>query len=172
MDLKIIDIKDKDLFTKAWSLYENSFPSIEKRSLLEQETLMNNKIYKPLAFIEDDMIIAILFYWDFKPYSYIEHFAVNDKLRGMSYGSKILENFLQDKKDVILEIELISDEISHKRLKFYEKFDFKINEFKHYQVPFRKNQKDLELLLLSYKRKLSFDEYKKLYSQMKESLSF
>ena len=170
MILSIVDLKNSDLFYKAWSLYETSFPAIERRSLEEQKQIQNDSRYKVHAYLDDKTFVGIVFYWDFDKFRFIEHFAVDSGFRGKSYGSKILNSLLNSDKEVVLEIELINDEISKKRLKFYEKFDFKVNDFKHYQVPFRQKQESLELLFLSHKRVLTNDEYEELYTQMKASL--
>lgn len=170
MTFTVIDLKNSDLFYKAWELYETSFPKIERRNINEQKQIQNDSRYKTYAYLDEDNFVGIVFYWDFDKFRFIEHFAVNPSFRGKSYGSKILESLLNTSNDVVLEIELISDEISKKRLRFYEKFDFKVNDFKHYQVPFREEQESLELLFLSHGRVLSKDEYEELYSQMKASL--
>lgn len=173
MNLKIINLKDceKDYFYKAWELYKSSFPSEEKRTIKEQNIIVKNKKYNPIAFIKDENIVAILFFWSFTQHTFIEHFAVNPTLRGQSYGSKILEDFLSRHNNCILEIEPLSDHITKKRFDFYKKFDFVINEYKHFQIPFRQKSPKLELLLLSYKDKLTKNEYDKLYLQMKNSLT-
>lgn len=170
MTFTVIDLKNSDLFYKAWELYETSFPKIERRNINEQKQIQNDSRYKTYAYLDEDNFVGIVFYWDFDKFRFIEHFAINPSFRGKSYGSKILESLLNTSNDVVLEIELISDEISKKRLRFYEKFDFKVNDFKHYQVPFREEQESLELLFLSHGRILSKDEYEELYSQMKASL--
>ncbi len=170
MPLVAMDIKNSDLFYKAWELYETSFPKIERRNIDEQKQIQNDSRYKTYAYLDENDFVGIVFYWDFDKFRFIEHFAVESGFRGKSYGSKILNSLLDRNKQVVLEIELIRDEISKKRLRFYEKFDFKVNDFKHYQVPFRKEQESLELLFLSHGRVLSKDEYEELYSQMKASL--
>lgn len=173
MELQTINLKncEKDYFYKSWELYESSFPSEEKRTLKEQNTIIKNENYNPIAFIKDENIVAILFFWSFTQHTFIEHFAVNPTLRGQSYGSKILEDFLSRHNNCILEIELLSDHITKKRFDFYKRFDFVINEHKHFQIPFRQNSEKLELLLLSYKDTLTKNEYDNLYLQMKNSLT-
>ncbi len=173
MELLIVNLKDCDekYFRKAWELYENSFPSEEKRTINEQYIILEKENYFAKVFIKDEDIVGILFFWDFIHHTFIEHFAINSILRGQSYGSKILEDFLSKYKNCVLEIELIKDEITKKRFDFYNRFDFQINEHKHYQVPFRKNSKKLELLLLSHKNKLTKNEYQKLSTKMINSLT-
>ncbi|PIF04780.1 MAG: GNAT family N-acetyltransferase [Arcobacter sp.] len=170
-NLKIIDLKDcdKNYFDKAWDIYISSFPSYERRTLSEQKLILEDKKYEARIFIKDNQVLAILFFWHFSKYTFVEHFAINKSFRGQSYGSKILKNFMEEYKNIILEIEPIKDEISEKRYKFYEKFGFLKNEHIHFQVPFRKGDEKFELLLLSLK-KLEKKEYQNLYKEMKNSL--
>lgn len=173
MNLKIDNLKNcnEKYFNKAWELYESSFPIEEKRTKDEQYIILKKENYNPTIFIKDEIVVGILFFWDFDKYIFIEHFAINPLLRSQSYGSIILEYFLSKYKNCILEIEQIDDEITKKRFNFYKRFDFVINKYKHFQIPFRKDSKKLELLLLSHKNHLTKFEYEDLYTNMKNHLT-
>lgn len=174
MNLEIIKLNNTNNkhFAKAWQLYIDSFPIEERRTLIEQQDISNKKNYTALGFIEKENFIGILFYWNFKDYIFLEHFAINPSLRGKSYGSKILTTFLSKNENIVLEIEPIEDEITQKRFDFYKRFDFRINDYKHFQIPLRKGEKELKLLLLSQGKYLSKEEYHHLYELMKINLSF
>ena len=170
MELIFIENKKNKYFEKAWKLYLDSFPEIERRTLEEQEEILTDKNFKMTCYVEDDVLISIVFYWKISSYTFLEHFAVNSELRGQSFGSKILQKFINDKKNIVLEIEPIVDEITQKRLKFYKKFGFVVNSHEHLQIPFREGAKELKLLLMSQEKTLSQQEYKVLYESMKKSL--
>lgn len=170
MELIFIESKDNKYFDKAWKLYLDSFPEIERRTLEEQEEILTDKNFKMTCYVEDEVLISIVFYWKISSYTFLEHFAVNSELRGQSFGSKILQKFINDKKNIVLEIEPIVDEITQKRLKFYKKFGFVVNSHEHLQIPFREGAKELKLLLMSQEKTLSQQEYKVLYESMKKSL--
>jgi len=170
MELIFIENKKNKYFEKAWKLYLDSFPEIERRTLEEQEEILTDKNFKMTCYVEDDVLISIVFYWKISSYTFLEHFAVNSELRGQSLGSKILQKFINDKKNIVLEIEPIVDEITQKRLKFYKKFGFVVNTHEHLQIPFREGAKELKLLLMSQEKTLSQQEYKVLYESMKKSL--
>jgi len=170
MELIFIENKKNKYFEKAWKLYLDSFPEIERRTLEEQEEILTDKNFKMTCYVEDEVLISIVFYWKISSYTFLEHFAVNSQLRGQSFGSKILQKFINDKKNIVLEIEPIVDEITQKRLKFYKKFGFVVNTHEHLQIPFREGAKELKLLLMSQEKTLSQQEYKVLYESMKKSL--
>ena len=170
MELIFIENKKNKYFEKAWKLYLDSFPEIERRTLEEQEEILTDKNFKMTCYVEDEVLISIVFYWKISSYTFLEHFAVNSQLRGQSFGSKILQKFINDKKNIVLEIEPIVDEITQKRLKFYKKFGFVVNSHEHLQIPFREGAKELKLLLMSQEKTLSQQEYKVFYESMKKSL--
>ena len=79
--------------------------------------------------------------------------------------TKIVSEFINSNKEkpLILEIEPPCDVVSEKRLKFYEKLGFKLNNYEYYQPPLRENSKPYKLNIMSYPKKLNqkeFDEAK------------
>lgn len=172
MESIFIDNQNSKYFERTWQIYEESFPVEERRTLEEQIQLFDKKIFKMLCYVENETVIAIVFYWTLEQYTFLEHFAIDSTLRGLSYGSKILQEFLKNHSyDIVLEIEPIVDTMTQKRLRFYERFGFVVNSHTHFQVPFRKDAKQLQLLFLSFKKQLSLDEYNALYQIMQKNLS-
>ncbi len=173
MDIFYIDNTNNLYFEEAWQLYLDSFPLKERRVLKEQKDILNDRNYNMTCYRKNDTLIAIAFYWEIDNYTFLEHFAINNNLRGESYGSKILKKFIDDNESIILEIEPVIDEITQRRLNFYKRLNFVLNEYEHYQIPFRKAEVevDLKLLLMSYEKKLNKNEYEKIYKNMKKVLT-
>ncbi len=157
-------------FNTAWELYEEAFPSQEKRFLAEQIQLLNNHFYTFQAICDNNNFIGILGFWEIEEFIFIEHFAINSSLRGKNYGTLILSEFLKEKKYVILEIEPLLNQQNLKRLHFYQNLGFVQNTIEHFQVPFRKGDTPIALELLSYKTSLTQEKYQFLYSSMQKLL--
>lgn len=157
-------------FNTAWELYEEAFPSQEKRFLAEQIQLLNNHFYTFQAIYDNNNFIGILGFWEIEEFIFIEHFAINSSLRGKNYGTLILSEFLKEKKYVILEIEPLLNQQNLKRLHFYQNLGFVQNTIEHFQVPFRKGDTPIVLELLSYKTSLTQEKYQFLYSSMQKLL--
>lgn len=155
-------------FLEAWEIYQNSFPIEEKRVLEEQKQIFENKNYKFLLYLKEEKVIGFLASWESLDYTFVEHFAVSSKNRGQNFGSWIFKDFIKEKKNIVLEIDLPKDELSKRRLAFYEKFDFIKCPFKHFQIPFRKDEEELELMLLSYKKIPSEEKYKEIFKNLKK----
>ncbi|WP_291649318.1 GNAT family N-acetyltransferase [Clostridium sp.] len=156
---KIVRCIHDSIWEEIWELYNSSFPIFERRILSNQIDAIKNDRFNCKTYFEDETLVGILFYWEYKNYKYIEHFAINEYLRGKKYGSKILQDFCDDNKTIILEIDPIVDEISKRRLMFYENIGFKLNNIVHIHPPYRKGYKGHNLKVLSYKRKLDLLEY-------------
>lgn len=171
MNSYLLNSIENKYFQECWKIYQKSFPKEEKRFIHEQEKILKDSSYNACAYLNNDKVIGFIFYWQLEEYIFIEHFAIHSEYRGNSFGSKILKEFLINKNNVILEIEKIVDDVTLKRYQFYKRFDFYMNKYLHYQIPFREKDIELELLLLSYKKELTNFEYEKVYKNMKIVLS-
>jgi len=166
--LKIIALdNDKSaLFTQVDSLYESAFPLHEKRNHAAKVRAFNHANYQLQAWFDDAQFVGMIGVWDFGDYSYIEHLAVNDQLRGQGYGKQMLSQFLQQSPQTILEIDPLTTEIAHKRLRFYQSLGFQVNHFAHYHPTYHANIADHELIVLSYPRQLDQQQYQRFFADL------
>lgn len=163
----IKNIHDK-WYKDFYEIYSKSFPVYEQRNAEQQIEAFNNKHYHLDCIIENDELLSFICFWNFEEYVYIEHFAVNDKYRGKNIGTCTLLKFIETvNKTVILEIDPVRDNISAKRLKFYEKIGFLSNPYKHFHPAYNANYKPHELLVLSSASLLTSD----LYDDFKDVLN-
>ncbi len=166
--IRLRSSKDR-YFKDFWKIYESSFPLPERRFLKEQEKIFKDESYFAHVLLLDE-VVGIFCYWDMGEFCFFEHFAIKEDFRGLGLGKKVFEYFIQDKENIVLEIEKIEDEIAKKRYDFYQKFGFIKNRHKHYQVEFRENGERLELLLLSQK-KFTCKKYEEVYQKMRDKLT-
>lgn len=168
MKITRITSTDDKLFSAVWDIYLTSFPLCEQRTLDHQQTALRSELYHLDCYTEDDKIIGFLGYWDFPDYLYIEHFAINSDFRNGGYGSRILRSLLESTdKPVIIEIDPQIDEISIRRLHFYERLGFKMTPFVH---PLHKYQphdhEDMNLTILTYPEAIPEELYKQYNNHM------
>lgn len=154
-----INSKDDKYFNDAMKIYETSFPIFEQRTIKNQIEVLEDKDYYCNIICENNSLIGLLFYWKYGKYTYIEHLAISPNLRGKNYGSKILKTFCEDNNYTILEIDNPIDEISIKRLNFYSKIGFKLQNFEHIHPPYRKGYEGHNLKIMSFNRDLYKEEY-------------
>ncbi|WP_294153449.1 GNAT family N-acetyltransferase [uncultured Clostridium sp.] len=157
-----------DDFKSLYKVIENSFPSIERRNYEEQKKLFDDELYNVIGYKDaDDRVGAFLAFWKFEDFNFIEHFAVDYKLRGNGMGTELFNRYLSsDDKMTILEVELPKDEISEKRIKYYEKMGMILNDYEYMQPPLQKGKPLLPLMVMSYKNELKSHEFKKIKEQI------
>lgn len=160
MDKIRITNKLNPLYSRFKKLYSGSFPVFEQRTVGQQDAAFSSHRYHLTAYEENGTFVGFISYWEFDTYIYIEHFAVDTKLRGTGYGSLILNSFAKEQsKVIILEIDPVTDDISASRLRFYEKCSFHKNDYNHIHPPYRKGYDGHRLIVLSSNSKISCEEY-------------
>ncbi len=150
-------------FQEAWKIYEEAFPPNERRSLSQQRLLMENPLYHFKYLYYFDKLAGFLAYWTLDGFIYIDHFAIGMGLRGKGLGEKALADFLLiQNQDVILEVEKPETETAKKRIAFYERLGFFLNEYNYFQPPFSDNKKAVPLLIMSHQSILSQNKFEKI----------
>ena len=162
--MEIINIipSGSKLWEQAWRLYTESFPEYERRRISSHARAVEDPRFHTKVAVENGNLMAILFYWTLgEDRIYIEHIAVNPSMRGKNIGSTILQNFTSRNQDstIILEIDPPVDEISKKRLSFYEKAGFANTGFVFNHPSFEKKGQEHDLVILSYPKAISKDEF-------------
>lgn len=156
MQLNLNNIDD-DYFASAWELYEEAFPVYERRTLNAQSHLLKNPDYRFDVFIEKNVFIGFIMWWDFKGFQYLDHFAITKSLRNLGYGAKILEDFIKGNSNpTLLEVELPDSSLNERRIKFYERLGFKLN-LHEYNVPSSIDDCKIDLLVMTYPNLISLE---------------
>jgi len=168
--MKIVRIENPEnqYFNQVWEIYQYSFPAYEKRTPEHQVTAFKSNIYHMDAYIEEGRVIGFIGYWIFPDYAYIEHYAMSREMRGKGYGSKILKDFLQrmEGKIVVLEIDPVVDEVSTRRLHFYQNLGFQESPFRHQCPSYQPDEVEGELWVLTYPTTVCCDFYDKFYNDL------
>ncbi|WP_299578182.1 GNAT family N-acetyltransferase [uncultured Sunxiuqinia sp.] len=140
----------------AWNLYEQSFPSEERRSWHLQQEIMKHESYHFDLILVDEAFVGILLWWEFETIRYIEHFAISSTQRNSGLGKRCLEAFLAEShQQVLLEVEKPEDSLKQRRIGFYERIGFYLNNYDYAQPPYQEGGPFVELLLMSYPAALS-----------------
>lgn len=141
---------DAQQFAEIYSILEKSFPQEEYRTFEHQHELLDNKYYNIIFTVEDEKTVSVIAYWEFSTFVYIEHFATLPQYRGKGLGRKFLSTFLsQQTKNVILECELPTDDVTKKRIEFYKSLGFVKNKYPYIQPSMRKNTLPVPLRIMS-----------------------
>ncbi len=138
-------------FYNAWRLYEDAFPIEERRLLDDQECIFKKDNYHFDVLIDKNQFIGFILWWDFDTCKYIEHFATSIEYRNRGLGKLILTKFIAgNDTDILLEVELPVSSMNKRRIQFYERIGFKLNQHYYEIPPVIKDASPLQLLLMSY----------------------
>ena len=104
--------------------------------------------------------------WEFESFTYIEHFAVDPALRNSGTGSAMLQELVRKyQKQICLEVELPEDELTRRRIGFYERNGFVFNEYPYIQPPISKGKSPVPLRVMTYGKGITrqaFEEMRKV----------
>ncbi len=161
--IRLTDINDP-LFSPVWEIYQQSFPLSEQRTLEHQQTALRSPDFYFVVYREAETLIGFIGYWEIDDYLYIEHYAINPALRGGGYGSRILQSLIQHtQRTLILEIDDITDDVSMRRLHFYQRLGFVMNPYLHPLPHYRdeSEHQDAHLRILTYPHAIDASTYER-----------
>lgn len=156
---------------EAWAIYENSFPYKEQRSMEDHLRALEDPRFEAEGIWLGDRLAGFLNHWTWgEGFSYCEHLAMSPELRGQRVGSRALEAFCARAGKVVLEIDLPVDDISIRRLHFYQRLGFVDNPYVYrhpsYRPPFTTHQ----LVLMSYPDPLTDAEAERFADFVREEV--
>ena len=110
-------------------------------------------------------IAAVFATWEIEDFLYIEHFAVKEEFRNGGYGGELLDKLLEEKgRPMVLEVEVPEDEMTIRRIGFYERHGLVYNDYPYLQPPMRKGQGMLPLRFMTKPGmidEMTYERYKK-----------
>lgn len=118
------------------NLYLTAFPPEERRTFAEfKKQFEQKKCFKVYLAKNDNVIQGFINLWTFDDFAFIEHFAVMPALRGQNIGQTILNEIRSvSGLPILLETELPLNDISSRRIRFYQRNGFHLLD-KHYVQP-------------------------------------
>lgn len=154
----------KKEFDKLYELMQDSFPFDEYRNRNEQFALFEQDCFSAFGlFSEQGDLNAFITLWNFSDFAFIEHFAVKKQLRGCGVGSKFLTEIISvANKRVCLEVELPKTEIAKRRIGFYERNKFYLNNYPYVQPPISEGKKIVPLMIMTTGGKISEKTFRKI----------
>ena len=152
IEIKRISTQDGTEYAYVEHLMETAFPQEERRDTFQQrEYSDHHPLFCSNILLENGKPIGMISYWKMDEFFYIEHLAIDPDLRNGGYGSRVLERtkeLLQ--APIVLEVELPEEEMSKRRIGFYQRQGFTLHEKPYVQPPYRKGDSGLPMHLMSY----------------------
>ncbi|MDO5649637.1 MAG: GNAT family N-acetyltransferase [Gallicola sp.] len=155
----------REEFDSFYKVLQDSFPIKEYRSYKEQRELLDNSLYDIEVYEERGVVKGYITSWKLDTFNFVEHLVVHSKARGKGVGTKILQSAKSKwKKPIYLEVDLPEDPISRRRITFYERNGFVLNEYPYVQPPLVPGNPEIPLLIMTSHGKISekdFQEFKR-----------
>lgn len=151
MYLKSLREEDMELLNRVQKTYEESFPPEERREFyLIKDLLSRESLFKLYAFMHGEDYIGFISTWDFDSFTYVEHFAIDPQARNGGKGAKAMQLLMDTVgKPFVLEVEMPTDEMSTRRIGFYNRLGFVLQNEEYSQPPYRKGDEWLEMRLMT-----------------------
>lgn len=142
---RISDIQHP-LAEEWWNLYESAFPVCERRGTALHTAALADPAFHCLHISDAIGFVGLLSYWQWSDLCYVEHFAIAESRRGQGLGHRVLKLLPEP---FILEIEPVENEITARRLAFYESCGMVRLSQQHVQLAYQRGMPDIPLWLLS-----------------------
>lgn len=148
-------------FDEVYAIMDESFPETEYRPYEEQKALFCDPAYKIYVKRgENGATVGFLAAWDFDEVLFIEHFAVSPKKRNGGVGSDMLRELAEmTKKPMCLEVEPPEDDLTKRRVAFYERNGFVLNHYPYIQPSVSKGRPAVPLLIMTSGKAVGETEY-------------
>jgi ribosomal protein S18 acetylase RimI-like enzyme len=130
--------------------YEASFPLDERRSFDELTSLLSYPDMHLCVLISESQLVGFIIYWQWDDLVFVEHLAIAPEQRGKQFGQQAMAHLFQlNSPYVVLEVERPTDEISRRRVRFYERQGFVLNAFDYVQPPYQPDKLPVPMRLMS-----------------------
>lgn len=158
-------------FDTVFELMLEAFPSSEHRTKQAQQDLLSRPEYQIYVAELEGKIRGFLALWCFDDFLFLEHLATDATVRNKGIGRSFLET-VQKKADrrIILEVEPPKDEITRRRIGFYERNGFTFNDYPYVQPSMAKDRPAIPLHLMSTGGPLTPEEFRFFRDQLYRSV--
>jgi len=143
-------IESETGFEVIKNLYLTAFPPSERREFDELKKQIYHVECNVNLILTGEKVAGFVILWNFADFVFLEHFAIEPGIRGLGIGERTLA-LIKDifNKPVILETELPDDEISSRRIKFYQRNGFRLLHLPYLQPSYDGIKPEVEMKLMS-----------------------
>lgn len=139
-----LEIKE---FDRVFSIMEQSFPLEEYRAYEDQKRLLEDRAYSIYVARENRKILGFAAVWQLEEWLFLEHLAVDPQSRNQGIGAKLLGFLAQSR--CCLEVELPETDIARRRIGFYERNGFFLNDDPYLQPSLGEGRSPVPLRIMT-----------------------
>ena len=144
-------------FDTVYALMEQSFPLEEYRPYAAQKALLRDPAYSIYVAKEEGRILGFAAVWQLENRLFLEHLAVDPQLRNRGIGGQLLRHFA--KKHCCLEVEPPETDLSRRRIGFYQRNGFCLNDYPYLQPSLGEGRNAIPLYIMTSGSTISQEEF-------------
>lgn len=147
-----VDKETDPLLDRIEKTYNDSFPEVERRAFaLVRELIKGESSFSVYVLLLKNRYVGFITAWEWDDFAYVEHFAIDESARNGGIGGEAMKRFFQRcEKPIVLEVEIPVDDISRRRVGFYERLGFVLSDRKYFQPPYRPGESWFEMRLMGF----------------------
>ena len=150
-------------FDFVYKIMEDSFPLTEFRPKNEQLALFNDKRYQIYGIRKENQVVSFAAIWNFDDFIFVEHLATAKDYRNCGLGASLLnEIIISTSKTVCLEVEPPVDDLTKRRIVFYERCGMNFNSYPYIQPSISEGRMPIPLFIMTSKDKIDKHSFEKI----------
>ncbi len=159
----------KEEFEKVYEIIAEAFPTDERRTFDEERELLSRPNFEILVWKEEEEgdVKGFLSLYRLDDFCFAEHFAVSAKYRNEGIGQSVLRQLLAtEEQKICLEVEPPVTEQARRRIGFYRRNGFFLNEYPYIQPPLSEGTKPVPLLIMTSGAPVGEAEFLKIKEEL------
>ncbi len=158
---------NNDFFDDFYQIMSESFPKAERRLSSDMKSRLLRDDFSVYTVSEKGEMLAFITVYKLSEFDFIEHFAVKEKYRGTGLGARILRELKETHtKRLCLEAEPPLTDMARRRIAFYQRNGFTLNEYPYIQPSIAKGEPEIPLMIMTGEGAISESEFSRLRDEL------
>ncbi len=166
--LRFSPVTERD-FDTVYSKMTSAFPYEERRDSFDEKECLKDSRFRLLSLYDDNTAVGFTALWVLDGFVFLEHIAIDEDKRSCGYGSRAIELMKETfNLPIILEAEAPVTEQQIKRIAFYKRLGFTVNDYDYTQPSYHGGE-GVPLLLLSFPKPMTDCDFNKFVEETRKS---
>ena len=166
--LRFSPVTERD-FDVVYSKMTSAFPYEERRDSFDERECLKDNRFRLLSLIDDASAVGFVALWLLDGFIFLEHIAIDEDKRSLGYGSRAIELIKSEfNLPIILEAEAPVTEQQIKRIAFYKRLGFTVNDYDYTQPSYHGGE-GVPLMLLSFPNPMADADFNKFIEETRKS---
>ena len=159
----MIELKEmeKHEFDDIFAVMEQNFIPDELRDYAEARRVLSEPSYHVFHVVKEGEKVGFITVWCLDGVTFAEHFVIYERFRNGGLGALALAALQQKFDRIVLEVEHPDTPMKARRLAFYKRNGFHVNNYPYAQPPYLEGANEIPMYLMTNQRAINIDEFKR-----------